>query len=77
MFRVCIRSYTYNHSHYIEDAMNGFVIQNTRFPFVALIVDDASTDGTSQIITDYFYTYFNTENSSPAYREEADYRIIV
>ncbi len=77
MFRVCIRSYTYNHSHYIEDAMNGFVIQNTRFPFVALIVDDASTDGTSQIITDYFYTYFNTENSSTAYREEADYGTVL
>lgn len=77
MFKVCIRSYTFNHSHYIEDAMNGFVMQKTEFPFVALIVDDASTDRTPQLITEYFYTYFDTEDSSVAFREEADYGTVL
>ena len=37
---------TFNHVGYIKDAMNGFAMQQTQFPFVAVIMDDASTDGT-------------------------------
>lgn len=42
---VSIKCMTYNQSLYINDAMNGFVMQQTDFPFIAVIVDDASTDG--------------------------------
>ena len=34
---------TYNHASYIKDAMNGFTMQETDFPFVCAIIDDAST----------------------------------
>lgn len=57
--------------------MNGFVMQKTDFPFVALIVDDASTDGNAQILTNYFYLHFDTEDSSIALREETDYGTVL
>ena len=73
MYKVCIRCNTFNHSHYIEDAMNGFVMQKTDFPFVATIMDDASTDDTPQVIFDFFKRNFDTEDSAVAYQEETEY----
>lgn len=40
-FVLCIRCWTYNHAPYIEEAMNGFCMQKTQFPFIALVLDDA------------------------------------
>lgn len=50
---VFVRCLTYNHEKYIEDALNGFVMQQTNFPFVVAIVDDASTDNNARIIREY------------------------
>ena len=52
-FMVMVRCYTYNHSAYITDALNGFTMQQTNFPFVIVLVDDASTDGEQEIIQEY------------------------
>lgn len=52
-YKVLIRCYTFNHSRYIEHALNGFVGQQTNFPFVCLIVDDASTDGEQKVIKSF------------------------
>lgn len=38
---------------YILDALNGFVKQKTDFPYVCLVMDDASTDGEQQVIKDF------------------------
>ncbi|MCE9683141.1 glycosyltransferase family 2 protein [Halomonas alkalisoli] len=48
---------TFNHEPYIRDALNGFLIQETVFPFEILIHDDASTDDTANIILDYYKKY--------------------
>lgn len=49
----------YNHENYIEDAIKGFLIQETDFPFEILIHDDASTDNTANIIREYEKRYPN------------------
>lgn len=47
----------YNHEKYIRDALNGFVMQKTNFPFEVLIHDDASTDHSADIIREYEAKY--------------------
>lgn len=49
-YKVFVRCITYNHSKYIEDALNGFAMQQTNFPFVCLVMDDCSTDGEPDVI---------------------------
>ncbi len=51
---VCI---TYNHIDYIRDALNGFVNQITSFPFEIIVYDDASTDGTTDVVIEYAERY--------------------
>lgn len=58
-FLVCVRCFTFNHAPYIEDAMNGFCMQDTDFPFVCVIVDDASTDGEPDVIKNYLKIHFD------------------
>ncbi len=48
---------TYNHEKYIRDALDGFLIQQTDFPFEILLHDDASTDGTADIVREYEKNY--------------------
>lgn len=49
-YKVLVRCLTYNQSQYIKDALNGFVMQQTNFPFVCIVMDDASTDGEQEVI---------------------------
>ena len=56
---VSVISTTYNHDKYIEDALQGFLIQETNFPFEVIIHDDASTDSTPMIIRKYAEKYPN------------------
>jgi glycosyltransferase involved in cell wall biosynthesis len=54
---VSIRCITYNQASYIRDALDGFVMQKTDFRFEAIVHDDASTDGTADIIREYAKKY--------------------
>lgn len=44
---------TYNHAAYIRDAIDGFLMQKTEYPYHIFIFDDASEDGTSEILKEY------------------------
>lgn len=72
-FKVCCRCFTFNHSKYITDAMNGFTMQQTSFPFVCCIVDDASKDGEQDVIRKYVEDNFDFSEGSAAFYKETDY----
>lgn len=72
-YKVCTRCFTFNQASYIEDAMNGFTMQETTFPVVTLIVDDASTDSEPEVIQNYLKKHFQ----EPYRKEETDYAHII
>lgn len=76
-YMVRVQCMTYNHAPYIEDAMNGFCMQETDFPFVCVIVDDASTDGEQEVIKRYLKNIFDLQDDQ-CFREEDtdDYHLI-
>ena len=72
IFKICVRCTTYNQSSYIEDALNGFTMQETNFPYVCTILDDASTDGEQEVIKKYLQEHFDLDNRSVVRNEETD-----
>lgn len=52
-YKVIVWCITYNHSKYIVDALNGFAMQQTNFPFACIVMDDASTDGEPEVLKDW------------------------
>ena len=50
---VSVRCITYNHEPYIAQALDGFLMQKTNFPFEVIVHDDASPDKTADIIREY------------------------
>ncbi len=68
---VVIRCTVYNHEPYLRDCLEGFVMQQTNFPFVAIVHDDASTDNSAAIIREYEEKYPNI--IKPIYETENQY----
>ena len=68
---VSICCITYQHVNFIREAVEGFLMQETTFPVEIIIRDDASTDGTAEIVREYqekypqlIRTILHTENQS-------------
>ena len=55
--KVTILCTAYNHKDFIGKALDSFVMQKTNFPFEVIVHDDASTDGTTDIIREYEKKY--------------------
>ena len=66
--KISICCITYNHEKFIRQALDGFVMQKTNFPFEVIIHDDASTDGTADIIREYANKY--PDIIRPTYQSE-------
>lgn len=45
---------TYNHANFITKALDSALMQKTNFEFEILISEDCSTDGTREIVEDYY-----------------------
>ena len=54
---VTIHCLVYNHKPYLRQCLDGFVMQKTNFRFEAIVHDDASTDGSTEIIREYAEKY--------------------
>ena len=54
---VSILTTAYNHAPFIAQALDSFLAQKTNFPFEVIVHDDASTDGTDDIIRHYAEKY--------------------
>ncbi|WP_455508880.1 glycosyltransferase [Butyricimonas paravirosa] len=68
---VSIDCITYNQAPYIRQCLDGFLMQKTDFLFEILVHDDASTDGTSDIIREYEMNY--PDLIKPIYQKENQY----
>ena len=61
----------YNHAPYLRQCLDGLVMQQTTFPFEAIVHDDASTDGSADIIREYAEKY--PDIIKPIYETENQY----
>lgn len=52
---VCVR--THNQEQFIREALDSVLRQHTTFPFEVIVSDDASTDGTIEILKEYQDAY--------------------
>lgn len=68
---VSICCLAYNQQEFIGEAMDSFLMQETGFPFEIIIHDDASTDGTTEIILEYERQ--NADIMRPIYQKENQY----
>lgn len=69
---VSICCQTYNHKNYISQTIESFLMQKTNFRFEILLRDDASTDGTADIVKEYSNKYPDIIN--PLIYEENQFR---
>lgn len=54
---VSIKCLVFNQEPYLRQCLDGFVMQQTNFPFEAIVHDDCSTDGSVAIIREYAEKY--------------------
>ena len=69
---VYVSCMTYNHAPYIKDALDGFCMQKTSFPFVCGVIDDASTDGEPEVLRDYLEEHFDLDDNTIVRRDKTD-----
>ncbi len=54
---VSVFNWAYNHAAFIRESIESILMQETTFPVEIIIHDDASTDGTTEIISEYEAKY--------------------
>lgn len=69
--KVSIVCTVYNHAPYLRDCLEGFVMQQTDFPYEAIVHDDCSTDDSQSIIAEYAAKY--PDIIKPVYETDNQY----
>jgi len=69
---VSIQCITFNHKAYLRQALDSFLRQKTTFGFEIIVHDDASTDGTTEIVKEYASIY--PDKVIPMYEEENQWK---
>lgn len=69
--KVSVCCISFNQERYIQETIDGFLMQKTSFPFEVLIHDDASTDRTADIIREYEGKF--PKIIKPIYQKENQY----
>lgn len=72
-YTVCTLCTTYNHVPYIEEALHGFCIQETSFPVVYVIIDDASIDGEPELLKKWASENLFLTEEGRAYNRSFEY----
>lgn len=75
-YGICVQCLTFNHATFICETLDGFCMQETSFPYVCVVIDDASTDGEQDVIASYLQRHFMGADSSIVKREETDNYIL-
>lgn len=63
----------FNHESYILDALKGFAMQQTTFPVVYTILDDASTDRSPELLRQFVAESFDLGDGAVGYDKETEY----
>lgn len=71
-YMVYVSCMTYNHAPYIKETLDGFCGQQTSFPYVCGIIDDASTDGEPALLHQYLQDHFIMNDTAQVKKEETD-----
>ncbi len=69
--KVSVICLLYNMKDYIAQALDGMLMQKTDFPFEIIVHDDASTDGSAEILREYAEKY--PDIIVPIYQEKNQY----
>lgn len=76
-FMVGVRCLTYQQARYIEAALDGFAMQTTNFPYLVMLIDDASTDGEQDVISNYMKNNFDLDDHEISWqKEDADAKFV-
>lgn len=69
-FKVAIQCLCYNHAPYLKRTLDGISSQQTKFKYLAVIIDDASTDDSQDAILNYANEL--CDNTTNSYDETDD-----
>lgn len=60
---------TYNQAPFIEDTLRGFAMQDTSFPVIYILIDDASSDGEPEVLSRWINENLEAEEGNSLWKE--------
>ena len=70
-YMVAVRCFSFSHSRFINDTLRGFEMQETTFPVLFLVIDDASEDGEQDILRHWVESNLIAEDGNVTWNKMA------